>query len=509
MARSAAFLSLGGLALEPEAPTPLYRQLYEGLREAILAGRLAPGGRLPPTRDLATELNVSRNTVITAFAQLMAEGYLEGNVGRGTFVSRALPEEVLQVQADRARGGAAKAAPPQAARPLLSSRGAVIAGLGVQMGQEAFRPHPFRPGVPALDQFPLKTWERLSRRRWRTLSPGLLSYGHAAGYLPLRQAIAAYLGTARGVHCEVEQVLIVGGAQQAIDLTARVLLDPGDEVWFEEPGYPGARALLMGAGVRVIPVPVDEEGLAVEAARARCPQARLAYITPSHQYPLGVTMSLRRRLAVLEWAAQAEAWILEDDYDSEYRYVGRPLAALQGLDTAGRVIYVGTFSKVLFPGLRLGYMVVPPSLVDAFISAAALTNRCPPGPDQAILVDFINEGHFARHIRRMRTLYVERQAALVEAAQRHLEGLLELNPTEAGLHMMGWLPEGSDDQAVARYLLAREIEAPALATYSLEACHRPGLVLGYAGLRPGEIRRGVREMGEALREMKKERNQVS
>jgi GntR family transcriptional regulator/MocR family aminotransferase len=214
-------------------------------------------------------------------------------------------------------------------------------------------------------------------------------------------------------------------------------------------------------------------------------------------------MSLRRRLALLEWAAQAEAWILEDDYDSEYRYIGRPLAALQGLDPAGRVIYVGTFSKVLFPGLRLGYLVVPPGLVDAFVAAAALTNRCPPGPDQAILTDFIEEGHFARHIRRMRTAYVERQAALVEAAQAHLGGLLELSPTEAGLHMMGWLPEGSDDQRVAQHLRAREIEAPALTTYSLEGQLRPGLVLGYAGLRPGEIRRGVRQMAAGLKELRK------
>jgi GntR family transcriptional regulator/MocR family aminotransferase len=387
------------------------------------------------------------------------------------------------------------------APPLLSQRGAVIAGLGGQVGQEAFKPRPFQPGVPALDLFPLKIWERLSRRRWRTLSPALLSYGHAAGYLPLRQAVAAYLGAARGVRCEPAQVLIVGGAQQAIDLAARVLLDPGDEVWFEEPGYPGARAVLLGTGARLVPVPVDEEGLAVEIGRSRCPQARLAYITPSHQYPLGVTMSLRRRLALLEWAAQAGAWILEDDYDSEYRYIGRPLAALQGLDLAGRVIYVGTFSKVLFPGLRLGYLVVPPELVDAFTAAAALANRCPPGPDQAILVDFINEGHFARHIRRMRTVYVERQTVLVEAAQTHLSGLLELSPTEAGLHMMGWLPAGLDDRAVARHLLSREVEAPALATYSLTGQLRPGLVLGYAGLRPGEIRRGVRQMAVGLKEL--------
>jgi GntR family transcriptional regulator/MocR family aminotransferase len=493
---------LGGLALEPAVETPLYRQLYDRLREAILTGRLAPGTRLPPTRSLADELAVSRNTVINAFNQLMAEGYLEGNVGRGTFVSRALPEDVLQVQAKKPGGEPGERVPARPKHSLLSKRGAVIAGLAGQAGQEGYRPQPFRPGVPALDLFPLKIWERLARRRWRSLSPALLSYGHAAGYLPLRQAIAAYLGTARGVRCEVSQVLIVGGAQQAIDLTARVLLDVGDEIWFEEPGYPGARAILLGARARLVPVPVDEEGLVVEIGRTRCPGARLAYITPSHQYPLGVTMSLRRRLALLEWAAQAGSWILEDDYDSEYRYIGRPLAALQGLDPAGRVIYVGTFSKVLFPGLRLGYLVVPPGLVDAFVAAAALTHRCPPGPDQAILADFIEEGHFARHIRRMRTAYVERQVALVEAAQAHLGGLLELSPTEAGLHMMGWLPEGSDDQRVAQHLLAREIEAPALTTYSLEGQLRPGLVLGYAGLRPGEIRRGVRQMAVGLKELR-------
>lgn len=479
---------------------PLYRQLYQNLRQAILTGRLESGTRLPSTRALATELSVSRNTVINAFEQLTAEGYLEGKVGAGTYISRALPDEVLQVRAERSqRSRTERDGPAQPEEPALSKRGAMIAATPVAaVWGTTLRLRPFRPGLPALNAFPIKLWERLISRRWRDLSPGLLSYGDPAGYGPLRRAVAAYLGAARGVQCQPEQVMIVAGAQQAIDLAARLLLDPGDAVWVENPGYFGARGVLKGANAQIVPVPVDAEGLNIEAGLARRPQARMVYITPSHQYPLGVTMSLRRRLALLEWAGRTGTWVLEDDYDSEYRYGGRPLAALQGLDQAGRVIYIGTFSKVLFPALRLGYLVAPPNLVDAFSTAVALVNRCLPVLEQAVLTDFITEGHFARHIRRMRTLYAERQSVLIEAAARHLPGLLSLNRAEAGMHVVGWLPQGVDEQAVAAQLKAHKIEAPLLSGYAEEPLEQAGLVLGYAAIGPQKIRAGVKQMAAAL-----------
>jgi GntR family transcriptional regulator/MocR family aminotransferase len=318
----------------------------------------------------------------------------------------------------------------------------------------------------------------------------------------LRETIAAHLGEARAVRCEASQVIVVTGAQQAVDLAARVLLDPGDTAWVEDPGYQGARGALVAAGIRLAPVPVDREGLDVRRGAREGPGARLVYVTPSHQYPLGVTMSLNRRLALLEWASASGAWILEDDYDSEYRYAGRPLAALQGLDTAGRVIYAGTFSKVLFPALRLGYLVVPPDLVDAFVAARALADRHSPSVTQAALADFIDGGHFARHVRRTRALYAERQAALVRAARRSLGGVLEVAPAEAGMHLMGWLVAGLDDRAAARAALTRNVDAPPLSGFRVRPARRGergGLVLGYAAYTPREIDDACGRLAAALR----------
>jgi GntR family transcriptional regulator/MocR family aminotransferase len=303
------------------------------------------------------------------------------------------------------------------------------------------------------------------------------------------------------VRCEASQVIVVTGAQQAVDLAARILLDPGDTAWVEDPGYQGARGALIAAGIRLAPVPVDAEGLDVRRGARSAPGARLVYVTPSHQYPLGVTMSLNRRLALLEWASASGAWILEDDYDSEYRYAGRPLAALQGLDTAGRVIYAGTFSKVLFPALRLGYLVVPPELVDAFIAARALADRHSPSVTQAALADFIDGGHFARHVRRTRALYAERQAALVHAARRTLGGLLEVAPAEAGMHLMGWLRAGVDDRAAARAALTRAVDVPPLSAYRARPTRpsdRGGLMLGYAAYAPREIDEACGRLALAL-----------
>ncbi len=494
MGKRSAFITLAGIDLARSKSLRLHRQLYVQLSEAILSRRLVPGTRLPPTRALAAELGVSRNTVVNAFEQLLAEGYIEGKVGSGTFVSLALPDEILRGRAKQAP--LHHTVPPH---PVLSRRGSLIAATSVTASGDAGRPRAFRPGVPALDAFPFETWVRLANKRWRILPREFLTYRDAAGYPPLREAIAAYLGASRGVRCEPAQVIVVSGSQQGLDLAARVLLDPGDSVWVEDPGYRGARSVLLGAGARLVPVPVNAEGLNVSAGIKQGGGARMVYVTPSHQYPLGVTMTLGRRLTLLDWANRSGAWVLEDDYDSEYRYAGRPLPALQGLDTAGRVIYIGTFSKVLFPALRLGYLVVPPELAEAFVAARAMTDRQPPILEQAVLADFIAEGHFARHIRRMRTLYAERQEVLVEAAKHELGGVLEIASAQAGLHLLAYLRKGLDDRQVSQRLAAIQLEAPPLSAYSSSHLEHGGLVLGYAAVTEPEIREGVRKMKTILK----------
>ena len=481
------------LAVDPKSAIPLFRQLYEALRQSIVDGVLTPGLRLPATRSLAAELGVSRNTVLSAYEQLLAEGYLEGKMGSGTYVPRALPEEMMQVRhtTSQPRGG-----PPK--RRGLSQRGELLAKTASTIARSSGFPRPFRPGIPALDAFPFAIWMRLVARHSRRPPRTMLSYDDAAGYAPLRKAIAAHLGAARAVRCEPEQVHITTGSQQALDLIARLLLDPGDAAWIEDPGYPGARSALEGQGIRLTPVPVDNDGLDVAAGAARCPQARLVYVSPSHQYPLGVTLSLPRRFALLDWARRADAWIVEDDYDSEFRYAGRPLAALQGLDRDDRVVYVGTFGKTLFPSLRLGYLVVPPELVRSFTAARGTIDRQTATLPQAVVTDFINEGHFTRHIRRMRTLYRERQETLLRAAKRELDGRLEILPCATGLHVAAWLPPGQDDRAASQAAARVGVEAPALSSYYLTRPSQGGLLLGYAGWEPRQIRDAVRRLAGAL-----------
>lgn len=493
MPKRASAPNLAAVQLDRTAGSSLYRQLYDGLREAILDGQLPAGTRLPSTRTLADDLGVSRNTVMNAFDQLLAEGYLEARVGAGTYVTSTLPDDLL-----RARVVGEDVSEAHQPRDVLSRRGQRLASARIGVSRDEGPPRAFSAGVPALDAFPFNVWGRLAARAWRNPPPEHLGYGQAAGYLPLRRAIADYLRVTRGVRCQAEQVVMVTGAQQALDLAARLLLDAGDQVWLEDPGYLAARSILLSAGAELAPVPVDEQGLDLVAGIARAPGARLAYISPSHQYPLGVTMSLARRLQLLEWANRAGMWILEDDYDSEYRYSSQPLAALQGLDVGDRVIYVGTFSKVIFPSLRLGYLIVPPDLVDAFATGRGLVDRHPPIVPQAILAAFIEEGHFLRHIRRMRALYQERQAILIDEIRRELGGYLEIVPAEAGMHLVGWLPEGVGDKAVFAQLRVAGVEAPPLSLYSIEPLPRAGLVLGYAAFDAATIRRGVRQMAVAL-----------
>ena len=443
---------------------------------------------------LAEELGVSRNTIVLAFELLGSEGYLKSRIGSGTFVTDALPEQLLQVASPATRDAVATEADVR-----LSRRGQLVAGLRITSRGRAAGQRPFQPGAPALDAFPFDVWTRLTARVLRRLSPSAYSYGDPAGYRPLREAIAAYLRTARAVRCTPEQVIVVGGAQQGADLAARLLLDDGDAAWVEDPGYLGARAALASAGARIVAVPVDDEGLRVDAGEAAAPTARLAYATPSYQFPTGATMSLRRRLELLAWATRADAWVIEDDYDSEYRYAGPPLTSLQGLDESGRVIYLGTFSKVLFPALRIGYLVVPPPLVDAFVTAKSVADRQGSVLEQAVLADFIGEGHFSRHLRRMRVLYQERQRLLVEAAARHLSGLLEVAPADAGMHLIGWLPEGADDAEAARRAAAAGLMVPPLSLYGIEPGRRGGLVLGYPAFSGAEIDAAARRLAGVLR----------
>lgn len=492
--RSATAFPLAALPLNHASPVPLHRQLCDRLREAILSGQLPSGTRLPGTRTLATELGVSRNTVVNAFEQLLAEGYVAGKIGAGTYIACTLPEALLHVSSTLSQPNQ-----PGSSGRRLSQRGQQIASTNLTAFCTRGRPHAFQ-SIPAVDAFPLAVWTRLTTQRWRKPPTELLSYGDPAGYWPLREAIASYLKSARGVHCEAHQVIIVAGSQQGLNLAAHLLLDPGDVAWLEDPGYHGARCSFLAAGARVVPVPVDTEGLDVSAGIQRHPNARLVYVSPSHQFPTGVVMSLERRLALLNWADRAQAWILEDDYDSEFRYIGRPLSALQGLDQAGRVIYIGTFSKILLPTLRLGYLVVPHDLVDACIAARALTDWNSPSLDQAVLTDFIVEGHFAHHIRRMRTLYAERQSILLEMASQDLKGLLDLRPAETGMSLVGWLPQGIDDQAVAQQASRQGIYVRPLSAESIEPLGRSGLLLGFAAVDTTAIRTGVRSLAMVIQQ---------
>ena len=479
--------------LDSEALAPLYRQLHDRLRRAILSGNLSPGSKLPSTRGMALELGIARNTVMTAYEQLLAEGYLEGEPGSGTYVSKALPEHLLNASLqDRPATGA----PGRSPKP--SRRGAALAAIPSPFNPVQKTACPFRLGWPALDALDFDLWARLTARYWRNKLSHLLAYGDPAGYWPLREAIAAYLATSRGVQCHPSQVIIVSGSQQGLDLAAKVLLDPGDLAWIEDPGYNGARGAFLAAGVRLIPVAVDDEGMNFPRIAGQQGKVRLAYITPAHQYPLGITMSMSRRLALLDWANHADAWILEDDYDSEYRYAGRPLAALQGIDSQERVIYLGTFSKVLFPSLRLGYLVVPRSLIDAFARVRALCDGHSSTLSQAVLAEFLSAGHFARHVRRMRHLYAERQEVFLRAAHRELRGLVEVRPCDGGMHLIGWLDQGMDDRVIARRVRAGGIVTTPLSSLATRPLKRGGLMLGYTALDSRSIRDGVRRLAAIL-----------
>lgn len=470
----------------------LHHTLYELVKTEILAGTLPGGTKLPPSRLLAQELGVSRNTVVCAYEQLAAEEYVIAAVGRGTFVSRLM----RPAEAPAAPVGGAPAAIPatlsRRARSILGSPGAARQQWGT-----------FVPGVPDVTLFPHPVWRRLLARHWRRPAPQSLSYSTVAGHPELRKALAQHLHVMRSVRCTPEQIIITTGIHQAVDLATRLLADPGDLAWVEDPSYWGLRNVLVANGLEIQPVAVDAEGIAPSAdLRAGAARPRLIFATPSHQYPLGTVMSLQRRLLLLDYTRQADCWLVEDDYDSEYRFGGDPLASMQGLDDHGRVLYTGTFSKTLFPGLRTGYIVLPPGLVDAAATLLSELYREGQLVQQAVLADFISEGYYAAHIRRTRQAYGERQAAMREAIAQGLGADWPIvTQNTMGLHLVLGLPAGTDDVALAASLQRRRILVQPLSRYYLDPARAlPGLLMGYACVDVPEIREGMATLTQVVRQ---------
>lgn len=466
---------------------PAGKWLYTALREEIVGGRLQPGSRLLSSRRMADQLGLSRGTVVTALEQLQAEGYLEGRAGAGVFVSA--DAAMLTPSSRRSASAAGVQASPR--RHLSSQAARITPFLRFGPGpRRAFRCH-----LPALDLFPLSLWARIANQRLRGATWRLLVGCGPMGYEPLRQVLCDHLYRARGIQCAPEQVAIVSGVQEALDCLTRLMVNPGDRVCMEDPGYPGARRVFDMAGARVTSVPVDREGMRVPE---RVAGIRLAYVTPSHQFPLGVTMSLGRRLQLLEWARRTGALVVEDDYDSEYRYEGTPLPALQGLDRHGVVAATGSFSKVLFPALRLGFLVVPPALVDRLTALLSVCGPHPPVAEQAVLCDFIAGGHFHRHVRRMRQVYGQRLQALQAAVRTHLAGRLELSPIEAGLQTAGLLTAGLSSDGVAAAAAADGIDVTPLTRYARRPLDVDGLLLGFAAVQEDEIAQGVEQLARVF-----------
>jgi GntR family transcriptional regulator/MocR family aminotransferase len=474
---------------------PLQQQIYAEVRRAILEGVVAPGARLLSSRALADELTVSRTTTLLAYEQLVAEGYLTSHQGSGTFVARELPDDMPGIRVSTAASKTREA--------RISKRGAELAAVpppGLRVGGP---PRPFRLGTPGLDLFPVRLWSKLAHRRLKSATLVQLDYGDARGLPLLREAIAEHVSSARGTRCTADHVIIVAGAQRGVEMICRLVLDPGDRAWTEEPGYPGARSALLAAGADIVPVRVDGDGLDVSYGERRAPDARLAYVTPSHQFPAGVPMSLSRRLALLKWASRARSWVVEDDYDSEFRYGTRAIPCLHGLDVDGCVIYVGSFAKTLFPALRLGFLIVPPGLRETIRAVRRASDVHPPTLDQATLADLMIEGHYQRHLRQMRAAYLERLGALSDALRRFCGDAVRLRPVRTGLHAVADL-YGADAVRVHQEAAARGVEATPLSAYFIG---RPkdanALVLGFAAIGPEVIVKGAEKLAGAIEAARK------
>ena len=471
---------------------PLQRQLYKALRRAMQDGKLAAGERLPSSRDLSQDLKLSRNTVIAALNQLTVEGYLTSHVGSGTFVKERVPRAVAR-----------RAVAPENQVVSLSRRGQALLTTFCASELEIY---PFTPGIVDFSAFPVALWQRLQNKHWRMTYPDMLDYSYSGGYAPLRRSVADYLRVFRSVPLEVEQVIITSGTQQSMDLCAQLLADHNDTVWIEDPAYWGAVKAFMATGLKLHPVAVDQHGIAPQARDEAAPP-RLIYVTPSHQYPTGAVMSLARRHQILSLAKQHKAWILEDDYDSEFRFSGPPISSLAGLDTDERVLYMGSFSKVLYPGLKLGYLVVPKGLVAAFKQAHYDLNRPGQMPLQAALAEFIEMGHFASALRRARQSYAERRRCLLAALQPCLGQHAQITGAEQGLHLCLRLPEVVDDKALAERIARLGLTVRALSAYCLERKDAKGLVIGYGYATLADIERCgpllARAVSETLERLRK------
>src|SRR5499427_4263779 len=466
---SQGWADLYGWQLDRASRTPLSRQIYMQVRSAVLSGALRAGTRVPSSRVMASQLGVARASVVSAYEQLLAEGYVESRHGSGTFISG----EVAGLATRRRSAPLAikRAAMPTSARAFPDFERSAVQG-------EA---RPFNTGRTLIDARTAETWRSLTHRAVRRLGPNDLGYADPAGLAELRANICDYLRVARAVRCDPEQVVITGGTQQAIDIAIRVVLTPGDEVWVEDPGYPLTHAQLLLAKARPHAIPVDTQGLIVDAGERAAPRARAAFVTPSHQFPTGVTLSMARRLELLAWARQRGAFIVEDDYTSEFRYSGPPLASLQGLDDTEQVIYVGTLNKALFPGLRIGYAVVPRALLRAFVGARYLIDRQPPTLQQAVVSEFMQQGHFAAHIRRMRQLYREQRDALAQTLMRRATDRLDVAVPDQGMHLVAYLRDGTSDIAIEAAAQRTGIVVRAISRFYSTARPRPGLMLGFSG----------------------------
>ncbi len=476
------------LALNRRQPhQTLTNWLYRELCSAILDGRLSAGIRLPGSRDFAVQYGISRGTVVNVFERLQAEGYVSGRVGRGTRVSEGIRVAVPSSTIPLCQPAYIRRATSAYERPKPFVDWVAFEGR-----------RPFQMSDPAVLDFPSRIWGGIAARHARRFQSWLRAEDDGTGYRPLRKAIAQYLGLSRGVKCDAEQVVIVSGVQQALDLLLRLLVKKGDPVWMEDPGYFGALIALKNAGAKIIPVPVDDHGLCVSVGMKLCPKATGVFLTPGHQYPLGMTMSLERRIEVLQWASKAGAFIIEDDYDSEFRFAEQPVGALQGLDRNSNVTFVGTFNKVLFSSLRLGYIVLPPPLVDVFLSHRRQTDFHTLSLDQAVLCDFIAEGHFSRHLRRMRDLYASRLAFMIDAGREHLKGLLRISGVQAGLYTAAFLENGMTSREAEAAAAARGVETRALDRFTLRRKDPKGILLGFAAHDEKAIRQGLVRLAAAL-----------
>jgi GntR family transcriptional regulator / MocR family aminotransferase len=482
------------VTVDRASEVPLHRQLYLGVRQLVLIGRLRPGSRLPSTRQLASDLHLSRTTVLDAFEQLIFEGYLEGRVGSGTRVSSHIPRDVHTLASSTQQNPipTVRGKPRIARRSLMQS---------FRQTPAITPARPFRPGVPAMASLPLNVWSQLTAKHWRRAADQFYDHADSLGYLPLRKAICDYVSRSRSVRCDPDQVVITTGAQQALYLCAKTLLDAGQFVWMEDPGYPRARVAFESAQLSVVPVPVDSEGLNSAAGPKKRPAPQMIYVTPSFQCPLGYTMTLERRFDLLRVAARNNAWIVEDDYFSEFRYGTSPVASLQNLDRNERVIYIGNFSKNVVPFLRIGFLVAPRSIVHTIKMARTSVSRQPPGIDQAALAEFIADGHLERHIRATLQIYRERYEALVSAIQQYAAGVLELSVNGGvGMYLVAWLPPGVDDRAVARIASAAGVDTVPLSNFAARKLRRSGLVLGYTAYDAKMIHTSAQRLCAALRQ---------